>query len=264
MTDASGEVTDSYAYDAWGVLLSSTSVGAPTFNRYLFAGEPYDGALGLYHLRDREMNSETGRFWTMDRHEGTATEPASLHKYLYAQADPVNAADPTGRFSISQVAMTGGVVGILAMIAVPTMKPAQEMMGGTVDEGEKAIREAFFAELQAMEKSGERREGLGWWSGAANNLLVLFKGYEGCGGQSLLMWNRMGFKKQFRAWRFERRATDPPDSWKFVGGYNVVPGFHWVVKATDPYGKTYMLDSQGGVFGPWGQSDQRFPYTPDK
>src|SRR5205807_4872 len=36
------------------------------------------------------------RFWTMDPTEGVSFDPASLHKYLYAAANPVNLSDPNG------------------------------------------------------------------------------------------------------------------------------------------------------------------------
>ena len=38
----------------------------------------------------------TGRFLLRDPENGKAVDPASLHKYLYAGGDPVNAIDPTG------------------------------------------------------------------------------------------------------------------------------------------------------------------------
>jgi hypothetical protein len=43
------------------------------------------------------MNPVTGRFMSRDPEGGKAKDPASLHKYLYAGGDPVNAMDPTGR-----------------------------------------------------------------------------------------------------------------------------------------------------------------------
>jgi hypothetical protein len=36
------------------------------------------------------------RFWTLDTSEGDNTDPLSLHKYLYANANPVNLVDPSG------------------------------------------------------------------------------------------------------------------------------------------------------------------------
>ena len=53
--------------------------------------------LGLYYNRARYLNTTTGRFWSMDAYEGRVQDPLSLHKYLYAVANPVNGRDPSGR-----------------------------------------------------------------------------------------------------------------------------------------------------------------------
>jgi len=46
--------------------------------------------------RARWMNPSTGRFWTLDAHSGKQYDPLTLHKYLYCQANPANATDPSG------------------------------------------------------------------------------------------------------------------------------------------------------------------------
>jgi RHS repeat-associated protein len=93
LTDTAGAVTDTYTYDAFGILLAQSG---PTTNWFRYAGEYYDPDLGLIHLRNREMNPNTGRFWTPDSFEGFQTDPLSLHKYLYAHNNPVNLTDPSG------------------------------------------------------------------------------------------------------------------------------------------------------------------------
>jgi RHS repeat-associated protein len=93
LTDESGAVTDTYTYDAFGKLISSTGT---TPNPYLYAGERFDADLGLYHLRARHYNADRGRFFSMDPYPGVTGDPVSLHKYLYANADPVNLIDPSG------------------------------------------------------------------------------------------------------------------------------------------------------------------------
>jgi RHS repeat-associated protein len=61
------------------------------------SGEQYDSDLGLYYLRARYYNPLTGRFLSRDPEDGKPLDPKTLHKYLYAGGDPVNAMDPTGR-----------------------------------------------------------------------------------------------------------------------------------------------------------------------
>ena len=59
VTDQNGAVTDTYDYDAFGVLTHSTG-SSP--NTTLFAGEQYDRDLGLYFNLARYLNTSTGRF----------------------------------------------------------------------------------------------------------------------------------------------------------------------------------------------------------
>jgi hypothetical protein len=50
LTDSSGNITDGYTFDAFGVLLDK--FGA-TENDYLYTGEQYDVNVGFYYLRAR-------------------------------------------------------------------------------------------------------------------------------------------------------------------------------------------------------------------
>jgi RHS repeat-associated protein len=93
LTDATGTVTDTYDYDAWGNAVNTTGA---TPNAFLYRGEQYDPDLGIYYLRARYLNPLTGRFLSKDPADGAVTDPATLHKYLYGSADPVNRIDPTG------------------------------------------------------------------------------------------------------------------------------------------------------------------------
>jgi RHS repeat-associated protein len=94
LSDATGTLTDTWDYDAFGILIARTGT---TPNLYLYAGEQWDADLGMYFLRARYMQPGTGRFWTMDDYEGRTGEPLSLHKYLYAANSPVDLQDPSGR-----------------------------------------------------------------------------------------------------------------------------------------------------------------------
>jgi len=116
LTNAAGTVTDSYDYDAFGNLTNSTGT---TPNNYLFAGEQFDPALGMYFLRARYYNATTGRFWSMDTVEGNSRDPLSLHKYLYAASNPANLKDPTGHdFDLGSMTAAMGDMMTIASQAV--------------------------------------------------------------------------------------------------------------------------------------------------
>jgi RHS repeat-associated protein len=106
LTDQTGAVTDTYDYDAFGNLLHSTGT---TLNNYRFAGEQFDPDLNLYFNRARYLNTSTGRFWNMDSFEGDQFAPVSLHKYLYASADPVDRIDPNGHEDIASLSVSEGI-----------------------------------------------------------------------------------------------------------------------------------------------------------
>jgi RHS repeat-associated protein len=97
LTDTTGAVTDRYDYDAWG---NAVNLTGSTPNAYLYRGEQYDPDLTLYYLRTRYLNPLTGRFLTRDPDFGDVKVPGTLHKYIYANGDPVNSIDPMGRTSI--------------------------------------------------------------------------------------------------------------------------------------------------------------------
>ena len=110
LTSLAGGITDSYNYDAFGNLLSSPG---PTPNNYLYRGEQFDSDLGLYYLRARYYNPQTGRFLSRDPKEfnplksrNKAVDSRKLHKYLYTGADPVNLVDPRGEGAIEWILAT--------------------------------------------------------------------------------------------------------------------------------------------------------------
>jgi len=93
LADATGAMTDTVDYDAWG---NAVNVTGSTPNVYLYRGEQYDSDLGLYYLRARYFNPLTGRFLTTDPGKGSIQIPQTLHKYLYVGGNPVRFVDPTG------------------------------------------------------------------------------------------------------------------------------------------------------------------------
>jgi RHS repeat-associated protein len=100
LTDSSGSVTDTYVYDAYGTLLSSSGT---TTNSYLYTGEQYDKNLGEYYLRARYYNPSEGRFTGRDPFDGMLSEPLSLNKYAYVHGNPINSTDPTGMLIEEQI-----------------------------------------------------------------------------------------------------------------------------------------------------------------
>src|SRR5262249_15500267 len=113
LTDSSGAVTDRYVYDAFGRTISQTG---STVNVYLFAGEQRDSSDGMDYLRARYFDGQTGRFLSRDRATGVPVAPLSWHRYIYADANPINSVDPSG-LQTATLAETSAVVSILDTLA---------------------------------------------------------------------------------------------------------------------------------------------------
>ena len=96
LADASGTVTDTYSYDAYGNVLESTG---DSENNYLYRGEQFDPNADLQYLRARYYDPSVGRFASTDPFEGMLETPVSLHRYLYGNANPITFHDPSGKIT---------------------------------------------------------------------------------------------------------------------------------------------------------------------
>jgi RHS repeat-associated protein len=94
LCDASGNVVDSYNYDAFGAIRSSTGSQA---NPFTFTGEQTDASTGLEYLRARYYDAASGSFISRDAMPG-------LNRFAYGGGNPVGNVDPSGLLCYSQEA----------------------------------------------------------------------------------------------------------------------------------------------------------------
>jgi RHS repeat-associated protein len=169
LIDAEGKLTDTYNYDAFGVMLERTG---ETENSYLYCGEQQDDTTGLYYLRARYMNPATGTFTSMDTYGGSVFDPTSLHKYLYANANPVSYTDPSGYFSLPELTVSMTIMDCIKFTAFSAIVGAVTgFVFGTIDSllGGKGLGEALLDGLKAA--------GWGALIGAAIGALMCFATY---------------------------------------------------------------------------------------
>jgi RHS repeat-associated protein len=161
LTNATGTVTDTYDYDAFGNLIHSMGT---TPNNYLFAGEQFDPDLGLYYNRARYLNVSTGRFWSMDTDEGRDMAPLSLHKYLYVSASPVNRRDPAGHDELGEVAVAGGISGVEDASAAEADSLALRVLNTLTNRGATArvlgTASSLVPAFKEVETAFEENEGI--------------------------------------------------------------------------------------------------------
>ena len=140
LTDASGVVTDTYSYDAFGNLIASAG---NVENNYLFAGEQFDEDLEQYYLRQRYYNPSVGRFTRVDSYEGRRSDPMSRHDYLYTHANPVNFTDPSGLYTLGEHQAAISIINTLAEIQWAS---GQQLIAATLHDGDYGLKD-FLTDL---------------------------------------------------------------------------------------------------------------------
>ena len=86
-------MTTRYTWDTWGNLQQQTGSSQQPFG---FTGYQRDEQTGLHYAQQRYYDAEIGRFNRHDPFRGDIDTPFSLHRYLYANANPTIFVDPTG------------------------------------------------------------------------------------------------------------------------------------------------------------------------
>jgi len=94
LSDASGNVTDSYAYTPYGY---TTTQGA-THNPFKFVGKHgvMDDGDGLHYMRARYYKEGIKRFVSLDALHGDMMSPQALNRYAYVLGNPIMGIDPSG------------------------------------------------------------------------------------------------------------------------------------------------------------------------
>ncbi len=130
LTDATGSVTDTYDFQAFGVPIAETGT---TDNPYRFAGQRQDPLTGLSYMRARYYDPASGRFVSRDPFAGYLRDPISLHRYLYANNNPINFSDPNGTFAIPSVLVSMAISATISFsVAVVSGKKGKELIYETI------------------------------------------------------------------------------------------------------------------------------------
>ena len=101
LTNADGEVTKKYTYDAFGV---EKNIDDSDTNAFRYCGEYYDAETGTIYLRARYYNPGTGRFISRDSFAGRRSDPLSLNLYTYCRNNPIRYIDPSGHDAVEAAA----------------------------------------------------------------------------------------------------------------------------------------------------------------
>lgn len=97
LTDATGTVTDSYAYTPYGKRLRHNGASEQPFTFVGAWGVRHEGTGGtVYQMRARYYDAATGRFLSRERLWPDVVSPKMLNPYQYAMGQPNLLVDPTG------------------------------------------------------------------------------------------------------------------------------------------------------------------------
>ncbi|MFA6424700.1 MAG: SUMF1/EgtB/PvdO family nonheme iron enzyme [Phycisphaerae bacterium] len=114
LSDNLQTITDKYAYTPFGVPAGKQGL---TANPFMFVGGL--GVMaendGLYFMRARFYEADTGRFWGKDAVEAKLGDPANGHKFVYVNNNPLLNTDPKGEF-IQAVVAVAVVYDVIASI----------------------------------------------------------------------------------------------------------------------------------------------------
>ncbi len=110
-----GNTVVRYKYDAWGNCnrFASSNADLAYYNPIRYRSYYHDEDIGLYFLNARYYNPAWRRFISPD--DSSYLDPESvngLNLYCYCNNDPVNYADPSGRFMISTAVAVGFWIGL--------------------------------------------------------------------------------------------------------------------------------------------------------
>ncbi len=89
--DATSNNIQTFNHDAFG-----NTINGGTVSKYQYKGEEFDDKTGLYFMRARYYDPETGRFISRDPVSGYLSMPQTQNPYSYAINNPINLSDPSG------------------------------------------------------------------------------------------------------------------------------------------------------------------------
>ena len=191
--------------------------------------EQYDPNVGFYYLRARYYDAANGRFNRLDPVMGNTWDPASLHKYLYCAGDPINNADPDGRFIGAVVAITAiGIYSMLAALAtlrawMPIIRIYRMLKPLEFPLRLRIIADSGFDEWDALFMFMQAQRI--WLSQA--RIWLSYDKIEEVSAPAYLSLSEAEFSTITTSWRgsnpsrtlavFSRRSTDGSTGWTFLG-----------------------------------------------
>ena len=154
--NTSGEIVTTYAYDAWGSIVSQTGTLSSTVgeaNPFRYRGYYLDSETGLYYLQSRYYDPAAGRFLNADDTENVNKTASfvSANAFAYGNNNSVIYTDESGNLAISATIVANLAVKLILIsaFAVALYKLLQIIS----DEASKLSFRDFKAKLSIVASS---------------------------------------------------------------------------------------------------------------
>lgn len=177
VSDAAGNVTERTLYEPYGATVGAGPSDAPGFT-----GHVADSATGLTYLQQRYLDSETGRFLSVDPVSALQYPVQTFNRYRYALNNPYRFADPDGRLDWEKMGdafkLEGGVgLGLQATFKVGPAKISAGVGSASFGGGLTAAPDGYAFQEVAGPSAGA--EFAGWGLGYKGSVERSYQGRHG-------------------------------------------------------------------------------------
>jgi RHS repeat-associated protein len=102
LVDAAGNILSRIVYDGFGDVVSGDD-GSSLGGDFRFQGQWLEGESGLYYMRARDYDSQTGLFLSRDPVDVQEQGVEAFSPYQFAYGNPLVYSDPSGQYSLSEI-----------------------------------------------------------------------------------------------------------------------------------------------------------------
>jgi RHS repeat-associated protein len=150
LVDSNGQSVASFDYDGFGNVRGtsgSDAVGEALGGDFRFQGQWLESESGLYYMRARDYDAQTGRFISRDPVDLIDTEPESLNPYQFAYGNPYVYSDPSGEITITSQTVARKVQDILEGIK---KNYSRDLSQKAIDKAQGVATDIFSSLLETL------------------------------------------------------------------------------------------------------------------
>jgi RHS repeat-associated protein len=133
LVDGAGNIQSRIVYDGFGNVESGDD-GSSLGGDFRFQGQWLESESGLYYMRVRDYDSQTGLFLSRDAVDVQEQGVEAFNPYQFANGNPLVFSDPTGMFSITEINAAQSIQDTLASIRTYAINDARQQLTGKIYE----------------------------------------------------------------------------------------------------------------------------------